>query len=122
MRIRTLAFVTVAAASLAFAANAQEAAPAPMEDAAPPAAESAATPSSATVGTEFKVGATVEDAAGGAIGAIQSVTEGDTGPVVVVQVDGALYGLPASALSTSSGKVVSSQTKAQIKAAGKPSS
>jgi len=121
MRIRTLAFVTVAAASLAFAANAQDSAPAPVPtDEAPPAAESAATPSSATVGSEFKAGSTVEDAAGGAIGSIQSVTEGDTGPVVVVQIDGALYGLPAGTLSSTSGKVVSTQTKAQIKAAGKP--
>lgn len=123
MHIRSLAIATIAAASFGFAANAQESAPMtpPAEEAMPPAAETAATPSSATVGTEFKPGSPVEDAAGGAVGAIESVTEGDTGPVVVVKIDGALYGLPANSLSTTSGKVVSNQTKAQIKAASKPS-
>lgn len=122
MRIRTLAFATIAAAALGFAAQAQESAPpTPSEqNATPPAAEGAAKPSSAKVGTAFTPGSAVEDAAGGAIGTVQSVTDGADGPVVVVQIDGALYGLPAASFSTASGKVVANKTKDQIKASSQP--
>ncbi len=105
------------AASFAVAANAQEA---PAEATTPPAAESAATPSSATTGTAFEAGATVTDATGADVGVIQGVSEGDTGPVVVLQIDGALYGVPASNLTSSGGDTVSAQTKAEIKAAAQP--
>lgn len=122
MRIKTLALTTLASAALGFAAYAQESAPtpAPADQATPPAAENAAQPSSAKVGASFAAGAPVEDAAGGTVGTIQSVTDGADGQVVVVQIDGALYGLPASSFSTASGKVVANKTKAQIKASSQP--
>jgi len=122
MRIRTLAFVAAASAAVAFTASAQESAPTtpPPEEATPPAAEGAATPSSATVGATLEAGALVTDAAGGEVGAIQSVTEGTDGQTAIIQIDGQLYGLPTSTLSTASGKIVSRYTKDQIKAASQP--
>ncbi|ATQ41850.1 hypothetical protein [Caulobacter mirabilis] len=119
MTYRTLLLAAVAA-SFAVAANAQETPAQQPEDANPPAAESAATPSSATAGTEFKVGATVKDREGAALGTIQGVSEGDTGPVVVVQIDGALYGLSPNSLTSAGGETVSTQTKAEIVASAKP--
>lgn len=118
MTYRTLLLAAAGAASFAFAANAQETPP--TEATNPPAAESAATPSSATAGAAFQAGATVKDATGADVGVIQGVSEGDTGPVVVLQIDGALYGVPASNLSSSGGDTVSSHTKAEIKASAKP--
>ncbi|MDO9471912.1 MAG: hypothetical protein Q7J28_02570 [Caulobacter sp.] len=122
MRIRTLAFVAATTAAVAFTVSAQESAPStpPVQDAMPPAAESPAAPASATTGAKLEAGAQVTDAAGGEIGAIQSVTEGTGGQTVIVQIDGQLYSLPASTLSTASGKIVSRNTKDQITAASKP--
>lgn len=121
MTYRTLLFAAVAA-SFAVAANAQEVPSATPDEASnpPPAAESAATPSAATVGTEFKAGAIVKDATGAEVGAIQGVSDGKSGPVVVLQIDGALYGVPAGNLTNSGGETVSAQTKAEIKASAKP--
>lgn len=121
MTYRTLLFAAVAA-SFAVAANAQEvpSAPPPADDTNTPAAESAASPSAATVGTEFKAGAAVKDSAGADVGVIQGVSDGEAGPQVVLQIDGALYGVPVSTLSNSDGATVSAKTKAEIKAASKP--
>jgi len=120
MTYRTLLFAAVAA-SFAVAANAQEVPSAtPDETSNPPAAESAATPSSATAGTEFKAGGIVKDATGADVGLIQGVSDGEAGPLVVLQIDGALYGVPASALTTNGGETVSAKTKAEIKASSKP--
>jgi|GEM_PF-6568915 len=119
MTYRTLLLAAVAA-SFAVAANAQEIPSATPDETNPPAAESAATPSAATVGTEFKAGAAVTDAAGADVGVIQGVSDGEAGPQVVLQIDGALYGVPASSLTSADGSTVSSQTKAEIKASSKP--
>lgn len=121
MTYRTLLFAAVAA-SFAVAVNAQEAPSAtpPADETNPPAAEAAAIPSAATVGTEFKAGAVVTDAAGADVGVIQGVSDGEAGPQVVLQIDGALYGVPVSSLSSADGATVSSQTKAEIKASSKP--
>ena len=125
MRIRTLAFaLTAATAAFGFAAQAQESAPTPKPtpDAMPPAvtpppaAESAAQPSSATVGAKLEAGAKVSDAAGGEIGMISGVS----GSNVTLSIDGKSYSVPASSLSTTSGVIVSSSTKAQITGADKP--
>lgn len=128
MRIRTLAIaLTATAAVVGFSAHAQESAPTPKpteEAPAPettppattptPAAEGAARPSSAVVGAKLEAGARVEDAAGGEIGVISSVS----GTSVTLTVDDASYTVPASSLSTTSGVIVSRSTKAQI--VGKP--
>ena len=144
MRIRTLAIVlTAATAATAFAASAQESAPPPKptqdEPAATPAtpatpptetapampaspatparpAESVASPSSAVAAAaKLTVGATVSEAAGDEIGTIAGVNGGH----VTLTIDGGTYTVPAKSLSTASGVVVSSSTKAQIQG-GKP--
>lgn len=122
MGIRILAFAAATSAAVAFSACAQDtAAPTPpARDAVPPVPVSAATPPTVTTGAKLEAGALVTDAAGGEIGLIQSVADGTTGQTVIVQIDGQLYGLPASTLSTASGKIVSRNTKDQIKAASKP--
>ncbi len=118
MRLRILAFAVAASAAAAFTACAQESAPPtpPAQDAVPPAAQGAPKPG----GAALEAGAQVTDAAGREIGTVQSVADGTDGQTVIVQIDGQLYGLPASTFSTASGKIVSRNTKDQIKAASRP--
>lgn len=62
----------------------------------------------------FKVGAVVTDRTGARLGPIQSVTEADRGPMVIIEIDGKLISVPQSTLTLKDEGAVSSQTKAEI--------
>jgi hypothetical protein len=69
----------------------------------------------------FKAGEEVTDSTGAVVGKVATLTESDTGPVVVISIDSKLVGVPQSTLKLDGARVVSSQTKAQmLAAAGAP--
>ena len=116
---RNLLLGASVATALGFAAQAQTM-PAPDQGATPPTADQAAAPASADAASSAKPGMLVKDSAGAAIGKIVQVGQtADGQSAVVVNVDGKPFTLAASVLTPSGGGMVSSMTKAQIKAATK---
>jgi len=89
----------------------------PPTAAAPPAKDTTAT------STTFKAGMTVKDSAGTTVGKISKVgASADGKATVTLDVDGKAVTVPASTLSLNAmgDEVVSSKTKAQIKAEATP--
>ena len=87
--------------------------------AAPPVAKSTpatpATPASpATGGTTLVNGASVKDAQGNVIGAIDKVGTGSNAGQVTLKIDGKSVTIAQSVLSETGGAVVSAQTKAEL--------
>ena len=62
----------------------------------------------------FKVDMTVVDQAGVAVGKIKSLAESEGGPVVIVEIDGKLVGLPQRTLILERGQARSTQTKSEM--------
>ncbi len=111
------------AATLGFAAHAQSM-PAPdQSDAQAPAGQppaDAAAPPSGADATAAKPGMVVKDSAGATLGKVVQVGQtADGQSAVVVEVDGAPITLAANMLTPNGNGLVSSMTKAQIKAASK---
>ena len=120
--LRALLCGSALALSVGLAAHAQD--PASQQVNPPSATAPPATDANATA-AKFKAGMTVKDSAGTTIGKIIKVgktTDGTT--AVAVNIDGKMVNLATSTLTLSptGGTVVSSMTKAQIKAATPPAS
>ena len=62
----------------------------------------------------FRPGMAVVDTTGASIGVVQTMTEAQTGTMVVVKIEGTLVAIPASQLRLEGANVVSAQTKSQI--------
>jgi hypothetical protein len=122
MLFRNLLLGASVATALGFAAQAQTM-PAPDEGAAPPSAEQAPAPAGADTGTDAsttaaKPGMVVKDSAGETVGQVVQVGQtADGQAAVVVNVDGRPFTLAANMLTPAGDGMVSSVTKAQIKAA-----
>lgn len=109
--MRALLFGSALALSVGFAVQAQEPASQPAN---PPASDAGASMS------KLKAGMVVKDSAGATIGKIADVgSASDASATVAVDVDGKKVKVPASTLSLNAkgDAAVSSQTKAEIKAA-----
>jgi hypothetical protein len=115
--MRALLYGSALALSVGFAALAQP--PASQSNAPPSASTPPASDASATA-SAFKAGMTVKDSAGATIGRIVRVGKASDGTATVaVNVDGKTINVAASTLSPGSAgnEVVSSKTKAELKAA-----
>lgn len=119
---RTLLLGVSLATTLGFAAHAQTM-PAPDQNTAPPpTADEAGAPASANAASGARAGMTVTDSSGATIGKITQVGQtADGQSAVVIDVDGKPFTVAANTLSPSGAGMVSSMTKAQIKAAPKAS-
>ena len=108
--IRALICGSALALAAGFAVQAQEPASKPADP--PDASASAAAPA------KLKTGMMVKDSAGATVGKIASVGDAsDASAKVALEVDGKTVDVPASTLSIKGGSAVSTQTKAEIKAA-----
>ena len=89
----------------------------PPAPSAPPAGPTSPPAAIAPAAPAFKVGAIVTDRTGARLGRIQSLSEAERGPMVVISLDGKLVSVPQSTLTRKGEGAVSSQTKAEITAA-----
>lgn len=102
------AFLSIAAAALSAAAC--QAQPTQEPTPSPQAAGAAVKPPPPA----FQAGLPVVDRDGEGVGAVQSLTEGPDGPLVIVEIDGKLVGLRQATLRLAEGRAVSSQSRAEM--------
>jgi hypothetical protein len=113
--IKSLLLGASLATAVGFAASAQPAMPGPDHEAAPSAAQAGVDASAVA-----KPGMVVTDNTGATVGTVTQVGKTAAGEsAVVVRIDGQPFTLAADKLSPSGGGLVSSMTKAEIKAAPK---